>query len=135
MLQQLHLQNFRGFESLELDGLRRVNLIVGRNNTGKTSVLEALYLLLKAQSLYSGNPLRGPESKQREHLRWLIGDANSKNEASVYGQWKTQSIPLTALTASVKGEGSSIDIAARGRTINVSVASVKAPDAKDLVRV
>ena len=46
MLKTLQLTNFRGFEQLELKQLNRVNLIVGDNNTGKTSILEALYLLL-----------------------------------------------------------------------------------------
>jgi hypothetical protein len=46
VLKNLQLTNFRGFEQLELKQLNRVNLIVGDNNTGKTSILEALYLLL-----------------------------------------------------------------------------------------
>lgn len=46
MLKSLQLTNFRGLEKLELKQLKRVNLIVGDNNTGKTSILEALYLLL-----------------------------------------------------------------------------------------
>lgn len=37
---------FRGFESYALDKLARVNLVVGRNNSGKTSVLEAIELLV-----------------------------------------------------------------------------------------
>ena len=45
MLSRCHLRRFRGFEDLELSGLGRINLIVGRNNSGKTSVLEALALL------------------------------------------------------------------------------------------
>ena len=31
--------------SFEVDGLRRINLIVGRNNSGKTTFLEGLFLL------------------------------------------------------------------------------------------
>ena len=41
----LSIQNFRGIESLEVAELRRVNLLVGRNNCGKSSVLEAFLLL------------------------------------------------------------------------------------------
>ncbi len=36
---------FRGINGLVIDAPRRVNLIVGRNNAGKTSLLEAIYLL------------------------------------------------------------------------------------------
>jgi AAA15 family ATPase/GTPase len=43
--QNLTIENFRGIEKLVLTDLKRVNLLVGRNNCGKTSVLEALFLL------------------------------------------------------------------------------------------
>ena len=45
MIAELKIKNFRGFDSLELQGLQRVNLIVGDNNAGKTSLLEALCLV------------------------------------------------------------------------------------------
>lgn len=38
----LHIGRFRRLENLRLDDLGAVNLLVGRNNSGKTSVLEAL---------------------------------------------------------------------------------------------
>ena len=38
----LHIERFRRLEQLRLDGLGSVNLLVGKNNSGKTSVLEAL---------------------------------------------------------------------------------------------
>ncbi|HBA9386769.1 TPA: AAA family ATPase, partial [Escherichia coli] len=44
MLNKIVLENFKGYERLELDKLQRVNLIAGMNNTGKTSILEAIYL-------------------------------------------------------------------------------------------
>ena len=45
MYSSLSIKNFQAFQSLKIDGLKRVNLLTGRNNSGKTSVLEALYLL------------------------------------------------------------------------------------------
>ena len=39
------IENFRGIQSFTCDRLARVTLIVGRNNCGKTSVLEALMVL------------------------------------------------------------------------------------------
>ena len=44
MLVELHLKNFRGFEDHTVP-LRPTTLIVGRNNAGKSSVVEALRLL------------------------------------------------------------------------------------------
>jgi predicted ATPase len=42
MFNSLHIQGFRAFEDLQLKGLGRVNLLVGKNNVGKTTVLEAI---------------------------------------------------------------------------------------------
>ena len=46
MLKTLALRGFRGFESYELTDLATVNLIVGKNNCGKTTILEAVALLV-----------------------------------------------------------------------------------------
>lgn len=46
MIQNLHITNYRAFEQIDIDPLKRVNLIVGANNAGKTSLLEAIYLLV-----------------------------------------------------------------------------------------
>lgn len=45
MYSAIHIESFRGFERFHLDGLRRINLLVGANNCGKTSILEGLSLL------------------------------------------------------------------------------------------
>lgn len=45
MIHTLQLSNFRGIEFVSFDELAQVNLIIGGNNTGKTSILEALTLL------------------------------------------------------------------------------------------
>lgn len=42
MLNSLEIKNYRNLKHLQIQKLGRVNLIVGKNNTGKTSVLEAI---------------------------------------------------------------------------------------------
>lgn len=44
LLPSLEIQNFRAFQHLAVRRLARVNLVVGKNNAGKTSLLEALWL-------------------------------------------------------------------------------------------
>jgi len=46
MLTKIRFQNFRGFQDLSISPLKRVNLLIGSNGSGKTCVLEGLYLLL-----------------------------------------------------------------------------------------
>jgi hypothetical protein len=44
ILNSLEINSFRAFEHLQIERLGRVNLIVGKNNVGKTSLLEAIQL-------------------------------------------------------------------------------------------
>ena len=44
MLTSLGIRNYRNLRSLDIERLARVNLIAGKNNTGKTSLLEAVSL-------------------------------------------------------------------------------------------
>ena len=46
MLKSLEVSNFRGFKKLTVEGWSRLNLVAGKNNTGKTAFLEALFLHL-----------------------------------------------------------------------------------------
>jgi hypothetical protein len=45
MISTLEINQFRGLEHVKFENLGRTNLIIGGNNTGKTSILEALALL------------------------------------------------------------------------------------------
>ena len=45
MLQSIGIEGFRGIKHVELDDLRNVNVLIGENNSGKTSILEAIQLL------------------------------------------------------------------------------------------
>lgn len=56
MLDSLHIKNFRCFEDLTIPSLGRVNLIVGKNNSGKSTLLEAVSIfsaLNEADDKYS----------------------------------------------------------------------------------
>lgn len=44
MFTYLKIENFRGIKKLEIDNLKPINIIVGKNGCGKTSVLEAMML-------------------------------------------------------------------------------------------
>ncbi len=48
MYSSLRIQGFRGLRSFSMEGLGRINLLVGANNCGKTSILECIELLRSA---------------------------------------------------------------------------------------
>jgi len=74
MIRSVTFENYRGFRRFELHDLGRVNLIVGTNNAGKTSVLEAVYLLEATGdfgSIWSTLVRRGEDFEEREEGRVL----------------------------------------------------------------
>ncbi len=50
MFKKISIEGFRVLKKIEIDDFKQFNLIVGKNNCGKTSILEALY-----QSINPGN--------------------------------------------------------------------------------
>ena len=44
MYQSFAIKNFRCFSDIAIEGLERVNLITGKNNVGKTALIEALWV-------------------------------------------------------------------------------------------
>jgi ABC-type multidrug transport system ATPase subunit len=51
MLRSLEVKNFRSFQHFSMNELGRVNLLVGTNNSGKTSLLEAIEILVSTGRL------------------------------------------------------------------------------------
>ena len=46
MIKDLYIENFRGFDKLKINNIKKINFLVGKNNCGKTSILETLMLIL-----------------------------------------------------------------------------------------
>ncbi|MBK1988061.1 AAA family ATPase [Sphaerospermopsis aphanizomenoides BCCUSP55] len=44
MIKNIEIKNFRCFDNLKVSGFEKINLISGKNNVGKTALLEALFL-------------------------------------------------------------------------------------------
>ncbi len=78
MLNNLRIKNFRMLEDLHIAKLGRVNLIVGKNNCGKSTVLEAL-------RLYAGrahpNLLQAILFDHDESLRAIRGNGSVENNS------------------------------------------------------
>jgi len=72
MITDIKITNFRGLGELELVGLKRVNLIVGTNNSGKTSLLESIVAgtsPMTVNELPSLFRLGSPH-----HFQWFLAD-------------------------------------------------------------
>jgi hypothetical protein len=79
MLTSLHIQRFRGFGDVRIEGFARFNLIVGRNDVGKTSLLDAIELLQlhgRSDAVFRGPSRRDEMVKANGEpaptIRWLF---------------------------------------------------------------
>lgn len=92
MLQSLEIENFRQFSHFTIPKLGRINLLTGKNNSGKTSILEAIYLLMTqehpAQSIVNLHINRGEVSplgnsgeyvNSREYIAEITHLFNNRN--------------------------------------------------------
>ena len=94
MLKNLQITDFRGFADLKLENLGKVNLIVGPNSAGKTSLLEAISITVNSSTIAAlANLFRSNQGLgSGGFLRWLIRDgANDKTAKLVasdeVGSW------------------------------------------------
>ena len=87
MLTDVHLINFRGFKNTEIGPLKRINLIIGQNNTGKTGLLEALVILLAEPPQNAGNlPMlfRNVGGDYNENFwKWICYNKDPNNAVSI----------------------------------------------------
>jgi hypothetical protein len=65
VITSLEIENFRCFKKLRLEGLSRVNLIVGANNSGKTVLLEAIEAVRNPFLLDRASIERGEHRERR----------------------------------------------------------------------
>jgi hypothetical protein len=107
MITKLNFENFRGFKNLEISPLKRINLIAGANNTGKTAILEALYLLgLKERadvSLFS-SVFRNKTGEMggRDHLRVTEDDLTTFWQSLFYDRQLDEGVKIVATLESGK---------------------------------
>lgn len=57
-LRKLQLLNFKNYEELNLEFTANINVLVGRNGSGKTNLLDAIYYLSFTKSAFSGTDLQ-----------------------------------------------------------------------------
>jgi AAA15 family ATPase/GTPase len=83
ILRDLTIQNYRSFKNFHIEHLARVNLIVGMNNSGKTSLLEAAYLLVNQNSPLSLYEVLYNRGEIVERLTYT--DENSRSPTVITG--------------------------------------------------
>ena len=75
MISRLMVEKFRGINNLKIDKLNRINLFVGDNNCGQTSVMEALQLFRTSELLGNIYTI----ARQRESIFWINSNSLYEN--------------------------------------------------------
>lgn len=85
MLNSLHIKNFRALEDFKVSKLGRVNLIVGKNNSGKSSILEALRIYASGASRSLLSELAALHDEPSEQIE----EGNAVNEVYPFANFFT----------------------------------------------
>ncbi len=130
MLKSLKIENFKRFRELDFPQLKRVNLIAGKNNTGKTGVLEALLLLLEQGRGLAALPTAFRNcsnigDKTENFDKWLFRDRDTSRPVMVSTSTPELAAYSMALTVGAVPPGFSVITASNSLTLSVRPETAK----------
>ncbi len=88
-LEHLTIHQFRGLKNLELRDLGTINLLVGANNSGKTSVLEAIAIYCRPLDPKAwlntswSREIKSSRKPQLDALRWLFPQGSQEDSGQI----------------------------------------------------
>lgn len=91
-LKEVKISNFRIFKELKIDNLSKVNIFIGKNNSGKTSILEALFFIFGMFNPDTTNKInmsRGLKIENAQHLQYFFHNLSYENKPYFYGKFDT----------------------------------------------
>lgn len=106
---EVRLERWRAFSDVKLTGLRRINVIGGINNAGKTSVLEAIYVLSQqadSEALLEVIARRGKVARDI-NPKWFLDQI--PDHARIEGVFDTVTGNTTWVTVEVDRSGEGVD--------------------------
>jgi AAA15 family ATPase/GTPase len=89
MFESIKIKNLRAITDLEINNLGQVNLFVGQNSCGKTTLLEAIFFLIGATNprlLVSANTFRGLNVMSKELWRSFFNDMDVTVPIEISGE-------------------------------------------------
>ncbi len=98
MIKNIEINHFRSIAKLKVDDFKRVNLIVGKNNASKTTILEAIFLSIGAtnpQLVLNINNLRGLLLGQSDDFRFIFYNLEYENKIVVKTEIDNQNRTVT----------------------------------------
>lgn len=89
-IKNIKIQNYRGIKNLEIENFKAVNILVGDNNAGKTSLLEAIQIFLNP-TMYTLSKVAEQRENYKPEIRMNLYDSlyylfNIKNKEPYFFQ-------------------------------------------------
>lgn len=94
---EIEVVRYKKIKNVKLENLKRVNIIAGKNNAGKSSMLEAIYLLTRQNDIFSLLDLYRRRGKLNSiSAKWL--DNQLKDEIFIQGLFENNFTSLEILS-------------------------------------
>lgn len=90
MITALEIENYRGIKHCRIEDLKQVNILIGRNNAGKSSILEALYL---ASAAFAPHDPFHTEKFKIDYLITRRGQRGQESDESLYYNYERKKEP------------------------------------------
>lgn len=126
MLDSLHIKNYRNLRDFQIDSVDRINLITGKNNTGKSTVLEAIAIYASRgdfSQIYQLLNNRGEDFLRTDRLYRSFRDTREPHEIKESAVRSLSSM-FTDRLVDFTGEGA-ISIGNCSHTKNIALRFVK----------
>jgi AAA15 family ATPase/GTPase len=94
-LKHLYIQNFRPFEDLHIEKLKQINVTTGRNNVGKTALLEAVMIAAAFRNYSSLYNVLEAILSRRDNMGYMD---NNTMYLSLFTQKNVPTISINELT-------------------------------------
>lgn len=107
MIKNIEINHFKSIATLKVDDFKRVNLIVGKNNASKTTILEALLLSIGPSNpllILNINNLRGLTLSEADDFRFLFYNLEYNNKINIRSEIDKQ-VRILSIEPSVSIKG------------------------------
>ena len=120
-IKNIEIKEYKCFKDFKADGFKRVNLIGGKNNVGKTAFMEAMFI---PNSIFYSKQATGQDSKEREKLHFtiiksLLFITKNRRKNSILSLWSNEEFKFDFKDLYINLNNKKIEISLEDNIINI----------------
>ena len=121
-IKSIDIKNYKCFENFKADGFKRVNLIGGKNNVGKTAFMEAMFI---PNSISYSKEATYQDTKERDKLQFaviksLLFIAKNRKKNSMLSLWSNEEFKIDFKDLHININHNKIMISLEDNIININ---------------